>query len=370
MEPVMWKSHVDVQVLKQYKEQRLLRCQSHPSLPLTIYNYSDECQFSKKHWDHVTMMCRGLIVHNESGQVVGRSFPKFFNSGEEDNIDCVCIDIKEPFDVYEKLDGSLGVLFCYEGQWIITSRGSFSSPQALQAAEMLTRYDISGLDLAVSYVFEILYPENRIVVDYHNREELVFLAAFETATGQEVYPMPLKQIQSAGFSVARCFEDLTASRFNELKKLNWQNEEGFIIRFRNSGQRLKIKFDQYLKDHGTINNLTTKKLFELFCEEPSSLDRHLQLVPTTHQDWFRRQWAAFETRINELHLVLQREYLEVQGIEGQKEFAMKIAKHPYKQLLFSMRSGRDLYPLLCKFVDQEGVEKLAVARNVAVADCM
>lgn len=34
---------------------------SHPDLPLFIYNYSPEVQYSKK-WNSVTLNCRGLIL--------------------------------------------------------------------------------------------------------------------------------------------------------------------------------------------------------------------------------------------------------------------------------------------------------------------
>lgn len=47
---------------EKYIDTKLVDEKEHPFLPLLIYNYTPECQFSKS-WDEVTMMCRGLIVH-------------------------------------------------------------------------------------------------------------------------------------------------------------------------------------------------------------------------------------------------------------------------------------------------------------------
>ena len=91
----------------------------------------------------------------------------------------------EPFEVYEKLDGSLGILYWLGDEPYIATRGSFESPQAQIATELLRAYDLSGLDRRRTYLFEIIYPENRIVVNYDDRRELVLLAIIDTATGRE-----------------------------------------------------------------------------------------------------------------------------------------------------------------------------------------
>jgi RNA ligase len=80
--------------------------QRHPSAPLTIYNYTHKCQYDWK-WTPEALTCRGLIVA-DSGEIVARPFPKFF-SVEQLNGQTPA----EPFEVYEKLDGSLGVLYIF-----------------------------------------------------------------------------------------------------------------------------------------------------------------------------------------------------------------------------------------------------------------
>jgi RNA ligase len=63
--------------LNQYYEDGLLYKQTHPTLPLTIWNYTPNTQYSNL-WDDITTQCRGLVTDND-GNVVARPFKKFFN---------------------------------------------------------------------------------------------------------------------------------------------------------------------------------------------------------------------------------------------------------------------------------------------------
>ena len=69
---------MDIATLNTYFENGLLSKQSHPSLPLTIWNYTDKVQYDGL-WDDVTLQCRGLITENVTGSVLVRPFNKFFN---------------------------------------------------------------------------------------------------------------------------------------------------------------------------------------------------------------------------------------------------------------------------------------------------
>src|SRR4051812_9866524 len=94
---------MDTHLLADMLAEGYVRRGDHPTLPLSIYNYTAKSQFDEE-WNDVTEQCRGLIV-NHAGEVVARPFRKFFNLSQlrDDQIP------QEPFRVYEKLDGSLGV---------------------------------------------------------------------------------------------------------------------------------------------------------------------------------------------------------------------------------------------------------------------
>ena len=67
----------DLNILNDYLEKGLVVKNDHPTLPISIYNYSRTCQY-ENNWDEITKQCRGLILDNE-GYVVAKTFNKFFN---------------------------------------------------------------------------------------------------------------------------------------------------------------------------------------------------------------------------------------------------------------------------------------------------
>ena len=66
--------------LQKYLEDGLLYNQVHPTLDLTIWNYTEKVQYEGL-WDEITLMCRGLVT-NSKGEIVARPFKKFFNMEE------------------------------------------------------------------------------------------------------------------------------------------------------------------------------------------------------------------------------------------------------------------------------------------------
>ena len=162
-----------------------IKGQKHPTLPLTIWNYTINVQYNNL-WDLHPLIpqCRGLVTDDNTGEIVARPFKKFFNIEEQKH------KATKDFTVYEKLDGSLIIMFFYEGQWRVASRGSFISDQAEKAIEILyesiNEVLANPLDEDYTFMFEVIYPENRIVVDYGNSERLVMLGAIRTSDGYEM----------------------------------------------------------------------------------------------------------------------------------------------------------------------------------------
>lgn len=66
-----------INTLNRYKEDGLLINQSHPTLPLIIWNYTVRTQYEGL-WDKITVNCRGLVTDLD-GNVVSKGFPKFWN---------------------------------------------------------------------------------------------------------------------------------------------------------------------------------------------------------------------------------------------------------------------------------------------------
>jgi RNA ligase len=171
----------DLNILNDYIEKGLVVKNDHPTLPLSIYNYARKTQYEKL-WDNITKSCRGLILDNQ-GNVIAKSFDKFFNLEEHSPAEIP----NEDFEVYEKLDGSLGILFWYQGKWIIASKGSFTSGQSIKAKQILDeKYNVDPIPKGYTTLVEIIYPQNRIVCDYGSDESLVVLSMISNANGKEL----------------------------------------------------------------------------------------------------------------------------------------------------------------------------------------
>jgi len=235
--------------------------QVHPTLPLTIWNYSEKVQYDNL-WDDITTQTRGLVT-DDKGNIVARPFKKFFNDSEKKH------SPTPDFDVYEKMDGSLGILFYYEGEWVIATRGSFTSDQAVKGFEMLQKYDYQKLHKDYTYLFEIIYDDNRIVVKY-DYEDLVLLGMINTETGYDVdlygegNDVRLKNlITNLGFKVVKKYDGI--NDYSILKGMIKDDEEGFVVRFSN-GDRMKIKGDEYLRLHKIMTNVSTTAVWEMLSE--------------------------------------------------------------------------------------------------------
>jgi len=244
-------------ILQSYLEKGLLYNQAHPTLDLTIWNYSETVQFQGM-WDEITLMCRGLVT-NSDGKIVARPFRKFFNIEEGKHIPT------SDFEVHEKMDGSLGLLFYYDGNWVMATRGSFTSDQAVKGMEMLSNYDYNKLHKDYTYLFEIIYPENRIVCSY-DFEDVILLGVINTETGYEVdlygegVDVRLKNlINNLGFKVVKKYDGI--SDYSVLKQMVRDDAEGFVVRFSN-GDRIKVKGVEYIRLHKIMTGLSTTSVWE------------------------------------------------------------------------------------------------------------
>jgi RNA ligase len=238
-------------ILNEYFEKGLVYKQVHPTLPLTIWNYSETVQFDGC-WDDVLLMTRGLVTDNE-GNIVARPFKKFFNI--EENKHRPTTD----FDVFDKMDGSLGILFNYKGEWILCTRGSFTSDQAIKGIELLKNYDTTELLESYTYLFEIIYPENRIVVRY-DEEMLILLGAVNTITGKEAEYNELMWFHNiCGYPIVKKYNGIID--YISLKDIIQDNQEGYVVLFSN-GDRCKIKGSEYIRLHRIMTSCSTTSIWE------------------------------------------------------------------------------------------------------------
>lgn len=227
----------------------------HNAAGLELWNYTDKCVYDKL-WTPITISARGLILDRSAGRIVATPFPKFFNLGErQDSIPDM------PFHVYEKVDGSLIIIFHHDGKWQTSTRGAFDTSQALWAQHVLAGLDMSVLEPGTTYLAEAVYADNRIVVSYE-QEELVLLSGYRHGGHELSYTDIAETAARLGTRVAKRHAFSSITDIVEQAALLPRSEEGYILHFAN-GHRLKIKGAEYRRIHALISRVTPLAIWEM-----------------------------------------------------------------------------------------------------------
>ncbi len=168
--------------LEKYIEDGYVSKRKHPVYPICILNYTQKTQF-EWNFNEVTLACRGLVV-NENYEVLARPFSKFFSLEQLEGTDVVSSRLNQSVQVMDKVDGSLGIIFKYNNEIIVSTRGSFESDQANKATKLVDMYYKKLIKEGFTYLVEIVYPENSIVLSYGALEDLILLSVIDTITGE------------------------------------------------------------------------------------------------------------------------------------------------------------------------------------------
>lgn len=331
----------DLTILQSYIDQGLIEVQSHPTLPLKIYNYSRECAWEKK-WDNITLNMRGTILDN-NGNLVACGFRKFFNFEEHKYEEIPWND--GYVYIQDKADGSLGIIFYYANEWHVATRGSFTSNQAIKGKEILNKkYNLKKFIPAVTYLVEIIYPENQIVVNYKSEEKLIFLSAHwdtnkypiennDTLKYNEInWVTAVTIFRASGIPeedvVNTTQVQLNKLDINELRSKNISNKEGYVLRFYPSNFRMKIKFEEYVRLHSLMTQFSNVDIWEcLKNNTPIDLDK----VPDEFDTWVKKTIQDLNDKYN------------IRFKELENEFWKTINR---KEYYFQVKSHKDSYMLL------------------------
>jgi T4 RnlA family RNA ligase len=325
---------MDTSLLNEMIEQGYIDVKKHPEANIFIYNYSQKAQYDRI-WNEATMTCRGLILDGD-GKVIAKPFQKFFNLGEYEGQRIP----HEPFEVYDKMDGSLGISYLCNGKWQIATRGSFISDQAVKATEMLyKKYEacLAKMQPDITYLFEIIYPENRIVLDYGKEEKMVLLAMIDTASGKD---LPLVDL---GFPIVQRYDGL--KDIEQLNKIQIDQREGFVLKYPD-GYRLKIKFEEYVRLHRIITQVSTLSIWE-YLKTGQSLDEIIEHVPDEFYDWVKATKTDLEAQFNVIEAQCKAEYKE---LDSRKETAFYFMTCTYPNVLFAMLDKKEYASIIWKML--------------------
>jgi RNA ligase len=340
---------VDLEKLKQYENDRWISVQPHPTAPLVIANYTQNTQFANQ-WDEMTMMCRGLILDLE-GNIVQRPLQKFFNLNQRPETMIEALPAEEPH-VTVKMDGSLGILYQSEAGLSIATRGSFVSDQALWATEWIRKQQFRGeFNPEYTYCFEIIFPGNRIVINYGDRAECVLLAVINVEDGHEI--SHVGEAMRLGLKFA---DPIYADSIEELvRKCETLpgNEEGYVARYP-SGLRVKMKGAEYVRLHRIVTQCSARRVWECL-SSGTPLETWLERVPDELFNWAKDVQTRLEAEFRELYIRAHRAHRVVMNLPTRKEQALYLQEHhdDVMGLVFPLLDGKSIDEAIWKRIRPE-----------------
>lgn len=315
---------LDVNNLNEMRRDGYIRQAKHPELPLVSECYTKKTMFERA-WTNETRICRGLIWNTESGDVIARPFSKFFNWGEPS---CPMIEPDEWVKVWDKLDGSLGILYDTPGGPAVATKNSFTSPQAEHATKVLReRYTAFQLPKGETVLVEIIYPGNRVVLNYQDVDDLFLIGVVHNETGRSMsvpgYGNPFTQPKLLG--TGRFLE--MADHFLDLER---GNAEGVVIHAVNRDIRVKLKQKDYLELHKVATGLNKKQLWK-WLSEGKSIDQILSDIPEELHDWAFPIMQDLCTKFTDLDIYIAEQWWIIQHNgwhNNRKELAARMESWP------------------------------------------
>ena len=302
---------------------------------------------------------RGIKFRADNRRLLARAWHKFFNLNERPETQADQVDWSAKHIALEKLDGSMvHAADLPGGPVLMTMMGVTSVAQAAmdfgfrQSGIPYLEFCRDALDNGFVPIFEWCSPQNQIVVRYQS-DQLIMTGLRQLSTGRYVLHHDLYRIgEYYGVPVVRAYggslEDLEA--FVEHTRA-LTNFEGYIVAF-DTGNRLKLKADEYVRFHRAKDNLMLEKdvLQIILREEDDDLAAKLP-------DGDRQALTDFaaEVRTGLARIARQIEDQVRDGMAGvgndMKRFAIEVAPAfppMTKEICFSVARGASAYEKLAQ----------------------
>lgn len=279
----------DLKLLENYVDTTTMCYEKHPMGGLHIYGYySDHITKLPTVWDEISKHCRGMILDSK-GNVIEHPFPKFWTFRQYISKSMVLLSEDQlfripsgKFRIMEKVDGTMVTLYWLNRMPYLATQRSFTNIKAIEATKILyEKYShlFHKLNKHYTYIFEAVYPETKVLIDYGDKRELYLIGVIDKLTGK---PMELPNI---GFPLCHDFTNEYGhiTDFNELTEINLPNHEGFVIYFDN-GEMLKLKFPWYQAAHRLLDSFLHKdKVSYLYFRELSTI-KNIECKIITRED--------------------------------------------------------------------------------------
>jgi len=356
--------------LLQHAETNLVHVIESKKFPnVVMLHYRDEASYDKQ-WNVFNRMCRGLIVDLASQTILAYPFDKFFNVGEMPEISYETLVKEGEFEVTEKLDGSMLILFQdpNTNQFFFTTKGSFDSEHGEYATSILPhqlKYEWVVRDYTL--MFELISKRFQIVIDYQKKgyEEGVYLIGARRRSSNTLLRYDeLKWLgDSLKLKTMKSYKFKTLDDVIEKTKTLPVLEEGYVLLFKETGKQVKIKGEEYLRVHRFLSHMSPKYILEALGE--GTANDLIELAPEEYKEdvevttnYFKRKKIELVAQANDLFSKAPR--------DTRKEFAMwaqsSVPSH-LKGFLFNLLDNkplddRKIYKLIGELENVTGETKL------------
>ena len=346
----------NLKLLDEYVDKGLLRRAEDEDL--VQYNYSEYTN-NNGLWDEITMFNRGNIYEKKTGNLIARAMPKFLNLGQLPEAKQKELMLKPKFNLTEKMDGCLGILYMYKGEIRCNSRGSFDNYVTDKIKELLPKYSMLKTVLEHNTLnVEVISPVTKIICDYGDTEDLYLITAY--SKDPEIGELDYNEISLLGQIIRMPVVKEYHMSWNNLlkfqKESNWE-QEGYVVRFPNN-ERVKIKSEDYLKVAAFKRNLNKHTLWKIWkndLKQRSEIDHVKEYMLSCPDELY----PTATKYIKELQEELQKERENVILLAEQlkdktnKEVGLyfKENKSKYSGAVFSYRNGYNIDSSIIEYIE-------------------
>lgn len=303
---------------------------TYPNLVQLKYN-----QISSPMHEAVVQESRGLILdQDDDWRIIAWPFRKFFNAGEPH---AATIDWTTA-RVQEKLDGSLMILYWYDGAWQVATSGMPDAAGPVHGTQTPFKQLFWDTWFAAKWplpvlpskghtlLFELMSPYNRVVVE-HSTPTLSLVGMRSIYTGNELPAATRTAYNPVREFPLRNLDDVMAT-FEAMSPLT---QEGYVI-VDAAFNRIKVKHPGYVALHHLRSSFSTRRLVEVI--RSGDVEELKAYFPEWH-DTIDGVKAAYDALV----VQLEGDYETLRGIEDRKDFALAAKLSPYPATHFMLRDG-------------------------------
>lgn len=377
------KSNLDYTDLEDYRLLRLL------GLVLKTVNFVQKdnlllLKYSKSIWNtgwhNLAINSRGKVIDLNTHEIVVYPFNKFFNLNEVEDTkeDIIIQKLEKAKKIYvtDKKDGTAIIVTKYKGKLIINTNGEFENIQIQYARELLNNkysYFEKNVPEGFTFVFELIHPDNKIVLDYGKEKKLYLLAVRDLKTLKLLDYQKLEEIAKQYYlDITESFKYTNLYDFISKASLEIDDiKEGWVFRIvlENEDFLFKLKYSEYFKLAKIKNIPSLKNIYKLLLSDnlddilstiDSEIDSEIKENVLKNIELIYKYIESFKSIIAEKVNGYKIKYQIEQEIKTDdiKEIVQDLKNNPFSSYILRVLKGSDLDDLFIKLPSCSSFEKL------------